>query len=333
MVDQFLNKYNNYAPGIIVAILIAIASKFLSNNYEVPAMLMAILIGMSLNFLTEEGKSITGLNFSSKNILYLGIILLGSRISFENILSINHYVIILVIAAVILTIIISILLLRILGFQYRFGILIGGAIAICGASAAMAISSVLPKDEKSNERLTFVVLGVTIISTFCMIFYPIISKYLEMSEISAGIFFGATIHDVAQVIGAGFTVSEITGDTATVIKLFRVTLLFPIVLIISIMSYRLKLINNVDRKTPLIPYFIIFFILVVIINSLNLIPTNIKYLLSEMSSWFLLIAIGAVGTKTRLQNLKIIGFLPILSMIMITLFLMCFIISFQYFYF
>ena len=70
-----------------------------------------------------------------------------------------------------------------------------------------------------------------------------------------------------------------------------------------------------------------------VINSLNLIPTNIKYLLSEMSSWFLLIAIGAVGTKTRLQNLKIIGFVPILSMIMITLFLMCFIISFQYFYF
>ena len=154
-----------------------------------------------------------------------------------------------------------------------------------------------------------------------------------MSEISAGIFFGVTIHDVAQVIGAGFTVSEITGETATVIKLFRVTLLFPIVLIISIMSYRLKLINNVDRKTPLIPYFIIFFILVVIINSLNLIPLNIKYLLSEMSSWFLLIAIGAVGTKTRLQNLKIIGFLPILSMIMITLFLMFFIISFQNFYF
>ena len=66
MVDQFLNKYNNYAPGILVAILIAIASKFLSNNYEVPAMLMAILIGMSLNFLTEEGKSIKGLNFRVK---------------------------------------------------------------------------------------------------------------------------------------------------------------------------------------------------------------------------------------------------------------------------
>ena len=319
-------------PGIIVAILIAIAAKFLANNYQVPAMLMAILIGMSLNFLSEEGKCVKGLNFSSKNILYLGIILLGTRIDFENILSINQNVIFLVIFGVILTILFSILLLRIFGFQYRFGILIGGAIAICGASAAMAISSVLPKDDKSNERLTFVILGVTIISTFCMIFYPIICNILNMDEKSSGIFFGATIHDVAQVVGAGFTVSDLTGETATLIKLFRVTLLFPVVLCISLMSYKFKLINDVDKKTPLVPYFIIIFICVVLINSFNLIPSNIKFLSNEFSSWFLLIAIAAVGTKTRLQNLKIIGFLPIFSMILITIFLMIFIISFQKFY-
>ena len=319
-------------PGIIVALLIAIAAKFLANNYQVPAMLMAILIGMSLNFLSEEGKCVEGLNFSSKNILYLGIILLGTRIDFENILSINQNVIFLVILGVILTILFSILLLRVFGFQYRFGILIGGAIAICGASAAMAISSVLPKDDKSNERLTFVVLGVTIISTFCMIFYPIISNFLNMNEKSSGIFFGATIHDVAQVVGAGFTVSDITGETATLIKLFRVTLLFPVVLCISLMSYKLKLINDVEKKTPLVPYFIIMFICVVVINSFNLIPNNIKFISNELSSWFLLIAIAAVGTKTRLQNLKIIGFLPIFSMLLITIFLMIFIISFQKFY-
>ena len=328
MINKFSNKYNFYAPGVIVAVIIAIAAKFLANNYEVPAMLMAILIGMSLNFLSEEGKCVEGLNFSSKNILYLGIILLGSRISFENIASINLNIIIIIILGVVLTIVFSIILLRIFGFQYRFGILIGGAIAICGASAAMAISSVLPKDVKSNERLTFVVLGVTIISTFCMILYPLLTNYLDMSERSSGIFFGATIHDVAQVIGAGFTVSEQTGETATLIKLFRVTLLFPIVLVISIMSYRLKLVTNVNRKTPLIPYFIIFFILMVVANSFNLFSFNIKYYFNHLSTWFLLIAISAVGTKTRLQNLKIIGFLPILSMIIVTLFLMVFIISF-----
>ncbi len=328
MINKLINNYNNFSSGILVAVLIAVASKFLSNNYEVPAMLMAILIGMSLNFLSEDKKCEKGINFSSKNILYLGIILLGSRITFENILSININITFLIILAVILTILFSIFFLRLFGFQYRFGILIGGAIAICGASAALAISSVLPKDERSNERLTFVILGVTVISTICMIFYPILANFLEMDYIAAGIFFGATIHDVAQVIGAGFTLSDEAGDTAAIIKLFRVTLLFPLVILISLLSYRYKSNNDSNNKPPLVPYFIIFFIFMVIINSLNLIPLNLQFYLNEISSWFLLIAISAVGTKTRLQSLRIIGFIPILSMITVTLFLLMFILVF-----
>ncbi len=328
MFNKLFNNYNNFSPGILVAVLIAVTSKFLSNNYEVPAMLMAILIGMSLNFLSEDKKCEKGINFSSKNILYLGIILLGSRITFENILSININITFLIILAVILTILFSILFLRLFGFQYRFGILIGGAIAICGASAALAISSVLPKDERSDERLTFVILGVTVISTICMIFYPILANFLEMDNVSAGIFFGATIHDVAQVIGAGFTLSDESGDTATIIKLFRVTLLFPVVILISLLSYRYKSNNDSNNKPPLVPYFIIFFIIMVITNSLNLIPLNLQFYLNEISSWFLLIAISAVGTKTRLQSLRIIGFIPILSMITVTLFLLMFILVF-----
>lgn len=328
MINKLINNYNNFSSGILVAVLIAVASKFLSNNYEVPAMLMAILIGMSLNFLSEDKKCEKGINFSSKNILYLGIILLGSRITFENILSININITFLIILAVILTILFSIFFLRLFGFQYRFGILIGGAIAICGASAALAISSVLPKDERSNERLTFVILGVTVISTICMIFYPILANFLEMDYIAAGIFFGATIHDVAQVIGAGFTLSDEAGDTAAIIKLFRVTLLFPLVILISLLSYRYKSNNDSNNKPPLVPYFIIFFIIMVIINSLKLIPLNLQFYLNEISSWFFLIAISAVGTKTRLQSLKIIGLIPILSMITVTIFLLIFILVF-----
>jgi uncharacterized integral membrane protein (TIGR00698 family) len=159
-----------------------------------------------------------------------------------------------------------------------------------------------------------------------MIFYPVLSNYLLMDEKKAGIFFGATIHDVAQVIGAGFMISDVTGETATLIKLFRVTLLFPVVLIITIITNRLKLINNISNKTPLVPYFIIFFILVALINSFGLIPESIRSFLNQLSNWCLLIAIAAVGTKTRLQNLQVIGFMPAFLMILTTLFLMLFII-------
>jgi len=157
-----------------------------------------------------------------------------------------------------------------------------------------------------------------------MILYPIISNYLDMDNKQAGIFFGTTIHDVAQVIGAGFTISDETGETATLIKLFRVTLLFPIVLIISLGTNRLKLINNINTKIPLIPYFIIIFIAVALINSFGFFPNFIKYFSNQLSNWCLLIAIAAVGTKTRLQNLKIIGFMPAFLMVITTIFLMIF---------
>ncbi len=321
-------KIDKILPGLLITILIAITAKFLSNNYNVPAMLMAILIGMSLNFLSDEKRFTYGINYSSKNILYFGIVLLGSRISLDTILIIDLETILIVTLGVIFTIFFSIILLKILKFPLSFGILIGGAIAICGASAAIAISSVLPKNENTNQRLTFVVLGVTIISTVCMIFYPLISNFLKFNDQISGIFFGATIHDVAQVIGAGFMISETTGEFATLVKLYRVSLLLPLVLIISFCSYKLNLINKSDQKITVIPYFIVFFVIFGLINSLGYFPKKINEIFNALSIWFILIAISAVGTKTKFQNLKLIGFMPFLLMILVTLFLMIFIIAF-----
>ena len=327
---NFENSFRELAPGILVAILIAIAAQFLSNNYQVPAMLMALLIGLALHFLGEEGKSVKGLNFSSQTILRIGIILLGTRISTDLIISLDPNIILIVTSGVFFTIIFGILLLKAFDFDWKFGVLLGGAVAVCGASAAMAIVAVLPKEEKSDRQLTFVVLGVTILSTLAMIIYPILAKWLMMDEKNSGIFLGATIHDVAQVIGAGFSISDLTGETATVIKLFRVTLLFPVVLTISLFVRRsssLKLKNDI-KKPSLVPPFVIFFVICATLNSFGFIPDSVRFFFSEVSRWCLLIAIAAVGTKTRLQSLKIIGLTPAFLIIVTSLFLMIYILLF-----
>ena len=323
---NFENSFKDLAPGILVATLIAIAAQFLSNNYQVPSMLMALLIGMALHFLGEEGKSVNGLNFSSQIILRIGIILLGTRISADLIISLDPSIILIIAAGVFTTIIFGILLLKAFGFDWKFGVLLGGAVAICGASAAMAIAAVLPKEEKSDQQLTFVVLGVTILSTLAMIFYPILAKWLMMDEKIAGIFLGATIHDVAQVVGAGFSISDLTGETSTVIKLFRVTLLFPVVLVISIFVRHSSSANNNMQKPSLIPGFVILFIICAALNFFGYIPNSIRLFFSEISRWCLLIAIAAVGAKTRLQSLKTIGLTPAFLIIATSLFLMIFII-------
>ena len=109
----------------------------------------------------------------------------------------------------------------------------GGSVGFCGASEAMAISSVLPQT-KENKRFTLLaVVGVTVLSTTAMVLYPFFMQLLALSPVQSGIFLGGTIHDVAQVVAAGMMIGQEAGDAATVVKLFRVVLLMPVVLLIA----------------------------------------------------------------------------------------------------
>ena len=115
------------------------------------------------------------------------------------------------------------------------GILTGGAVAICGASAALAISSILPKSGSRERDTIFTVIAVTTFSTIAMIVYPVIVTFIGLDDRAAGVFLGGTIHDVAQVVGAGYSISEEVGDLSTIIKLFRVSMLVPVVLLLTLM--------------------------------------------------------------------------------------------------
>jgi uncharacterized integral membrane protein (TIGR00698 family) len=197
-------------------------------------------------------------------------------------------------------------------------------VAICGASAAMAISAILPRDDRTEERLVFTVVGVTILSTFAMIVYPILADALGYDSKTAGIFLGATIHDVAQVVGAGFSISEDAGDVATVVKLIRVAMLAPVILIASIVIRRVSLTNQDGAKRPpLIPSFVVAFAVFVALNSFGFFPSSLTTLAAEISRWALLTAIAAVGMKTALKEVINVG-LPAISLLVVeTAFIGC----------
>ena len=177
-------------------------------------------------------------------------------------------------------------------------------VAICGASAAVAISAVLTYRKTSEEALATTVFGVTVLSTVAMILYPLIASWFGFSNTESGIFFGASIHDVAQVVGAGLIVSEETGTIASLVKLFRVSLLAPVVLCISLYFLRGdKALDSVARRAPLVPGFVILFLCLALLNSLELIPVLIRDGLVTASGWGLLIAIAAVGMRTSFRGL------------------------------
>ncbi len=307
LIDKTKADYDLLFPGILISIVVAVSAQFLSEHYQTPAMLLALLLGIALGFLGEEGKTVPGVAFSAKTLLRIGVALLGVRISVAMVSGLGLPMICLIVGSVAATILFGLLISRWFGHRWRFALLTAGSVAICGASAAVAISAILPKDERSEERLAFTVMGVTVLSTLAMIVYPIITEALKLDDFAAGLFFGATIHDVAQVVGAGFTVSDEAGDAATVVKLIRVALLGPVVIIGSLVVRRFATIEKGTDAPPIMPLFILGFLLLATLNSLNFIPQILIDFLSSVSRWFLLTAIAAVGMRTNLKQVMSVG--------------------------
>lgn len=299
-------------PGFLVAVTIGVASTWLSQHYTAPVMLFALLFGMAFHFLHEEGRCIAGIEFSSKVVLRLGVALLGARITASQILSLGVAPILTVIIGVISTIAFGFVLSRLLGLSRLFGILSGGAVGICGASAALAIASVLPPTNESERDTILTVVVVTALSTLAMILYPLIATTIGLDHVHAGIFLGGTIHDVAQVVGAGYTISPETGDVATYVKLLRVSMLLPVVLSIALVVTRGK--GETRAKAP-IPWFLFGFAVLVVLNSLGILAKPVSEAASDVSRWSLVIAIGALGVKTSFKSIFAVGWRPVILMI------------------
>lgn len=319
MLDKILNlpHLKSYFPGLLCCLTIAAAAQFLSEHYSAPQMLFALLLGLAFHFLSETENCSPGIEFSATILLKTGVALLGFRITLEQVTSLGAENITIVISAVIATILFGVALSYVLGRRFRFGILTGGAVAICGASAALAISSILPKTPTRERDTIFTVVAVTTLSTMAMIIYPILVNTIGLSDEVSGLFLGATIHDVAQVVGAGYSVSEQSGDVATVIKLFRVALLVPIVLLFTIMFAK----DGEGFSLSIIPIFIIGFSLAVTVNSFGILPAELTQFLSDASSWLLVTGIVAIGIKTSLKSMTNVGYTAFIIIAAETLFI------------
>ena len=314
------DSFKQYYPGILVAVLVALAARFVAEHYGAPAMMMALLFGIALNFLGTFPTTAPGVGFTARTVLRFGVAILGARISIEMVTALGLPMFTLLIGAMVATLLFGIALAQVIGQDRRFAILTAGAVAICGASAAMAIAAVLPRDDRSERNLLFTVMGVTILSTVAMIVYPILAQALGFDDLTAGVFIGATVHDVAQVVGAGFSISDATGETSTLVKLIRVALLAPLVVLITLW---VQLAGGSTEKTrpPLVPGFVLGFLVLAGLNSAGLIPAGAGAFLAQLSSMALLSAIAAVGMKTDLRDILKVGGWAITLLVAETLFL------------
>ncbi len=307
-------------PGLLVCLTIGLATTFLSDHYGGPTILYALLLGMAFHFLSQEGRCAPGVEFAARTVLRLGVALLGARITATQVLDLGLGPVLTVIAGVALTVAVGRLLARLFGLDRDLGLLTGGAVAICGASAALALSAVMPRGQHNERNLILTVVGVTTLSTVAMVTYPLLVKVLGMDHAAAGVFLGGTIHDVAQVVGAGYIVSPETGDTSTVVKLMRVAMLVPVVLAFSLLFRQSPRPGQAGRP-PLLPLFLVAFVALVLANSAGLIPLGVAGAAADLSRWCLVTAIAALGIKTSLEKLAAVGWRPVALMVGETVFL------------
>lgn len=297
MVTVIKSHWDSHFGGILLVCVIAAAATFLSEHYGAPVMLFALLIGMAFHFLNDDPKFATGLEFSSKSLLRFGVGLLGLRLSIGDVESVGIGAISAVGGFVMATLAFGALLAVLFGRRLAFGLLAGGSVAICGASAALAITSVLPAKDNREQDTLFVVIGVTALSTIAMIAYPVLFQMLGLSDLESGFLIGATIHDVAQVVGAGYSISEEAGVIATFVKMVRVALL-PIVMIVVMVSFR-----GAQTQKITLPWFLIMFIALAVLVNTGIVPQFITEAIAILSSWCLVIAISALGVKTSLATI------------------------------
>ncbi len=320
-----VNSIKIIYPGALVSIVVSVAAMFLSEHYGAPVMLMALLLGMAMNFLSEDSRYKAGLEFTAKHVLRTGVALLGLRITIEQMTAVGWAPLAIIVVSVAMTIGLGMGLAKLMGFKTFFGLLTGGAVAICGASAALAISAAMPSHPLKERATLFTVIGVSSLSTIAMMLYPMGAQYLDLSPIQIGYFLGGTIHDVAQVVGAGYSISSQVGDTATLIKLIRVAMLLPVIALTGWLAHRYIMSEgentNGSIRPPLLPGFAVAFLFFVALHSTGWLSTWVVHAGQQISQWFLIFAMSAIGIKTHLKQIASVGWKPVALMVIETLFL------------
>lgn len=301
-------------PGVLAAGTTGLAATWLAQHYSAPTTLFALLFGIAFHFLHEDGRCRAGIEFCATTVLRAGVALLGVRITFDTIAGLGLFPIVAVGIGVTTTIGFGLLAARALRMPFGFGLQSGAAVGICGASAALAIASVLPASPERERDTIYTVVAVTALSTLAMVIYPVLVDRLGMSGHQSGIFLGATIHDVAQVVGAGYGVSTETGDVATYVKLLRVATLLPVVLLVAV-SVRVRRSPAEVGDPAALPLFLLPFALLVCLGSTHIIPDGMIQNMIGVSRWCLVTAIAALGMRTSFARLAAVGLRPALLIV------------------
>ncbi|MCJ7421813.1 YeiH family protein [Sphingomicrobium astaxanthinifaciens] len=293
-------------PGLSLAGAAALVALAATLALGTPLILMGLVLGLLLSGVAARRPTGAGLDLLAKQGLRLGIVLLGLQIAFDDIAALGwtaFAALLLVMGAAIGAALVA---GRLVGANRETALLAGGGTAICGASAALAIHGAIGRDRISEAQFTLTLIVLAGASALAFLAYPLLAELLGFTDRQTGFLIGAGIHDAAQAVGAGFVVSDEAGQVATIVKMSRVALLAPLVALMVVLVRR-RGAAGASERPPLLPGFILAFIGLIALNSLIALPPAASAAALTASKGLLLLAVTATALRTRLGDLRALG--------------------------
>ncbi|GLK64237.1 YeiH family protein [Paracoccus kondratievae] len=297
-------------PGLGLTFAIAVAAtavQQLSGIAALSPLVVAMVLGMAIGNLTGTPEAArAGIGFSLRRILRLAIVLLGFQLTLEQLRAVGLPGLTVIAVTLAVTFVFTRWVGRVLGVEARLAELIAAGTSVCGASAVIATNTVT---RGTDEDVAYAIACVTVFGSLSMLAMPILGGMMAMGPTSYGIWVGATIHEVAQVVGAGFQHGAEAGQAATVAKLSRVIMLAPLILTLGALARRRGAKGTGKAPTP---WFVLGFIAVVVLNSALPLPEALHAEVAGLTAFLLTMALAAMGLETDLRKLRAKGIRPLL---------------------
>lgn len=304
-----------YVYGLLLVLAIAVTAFFLGRIFPIiGAAVFGIIIGIIIkNTFGVPGSANHGVNFTSKRILQLSIILLGGTLSLNQIAETGLSSLFVMIFTISVAFVTAFVAGKILKIDTNLSSLIGAGTAICGGSAIAAVSSVINADE---HDVAYSISTIFLFNVVAVLIFPPLGHFLGLSDYGFGLFAGTAINDTSSVVAAGYIFSNAAGDFAAIVKLTRTTMIIPVC--IGFMAYILFKQRKETEKgvrinfVKIFPWFILGFLLMAIVNSTGIINQNISIYIKESAKFLIVMALSAIGLKTDIKMMLKTGYKPML---------------------
>jgi uncharacterized integral membrane protein (TIGR00698 family) len=305
-------------PGLLLTSAVAASAYGLR---RLPAMatfspmILAILIGIAFhNLIGTPAIARPGITFSLRRLLRLAIILLGLQLTIIQVIEVGGRGIVIIATTLLATFIFTVWMGKWLGVDRKLTQLIAAGTSICGASAVIATNTVT---DAHDEDVAYAVACVTVFGSVAMFAYPLLPGLLHLDPHAFGLWTGASIHEIAQVVAAAFQDGQKAGEFGTIAKLSRVMLLAPVVIALGLIATRRAGKNAPaagasSSARPPMPWFVLGFVALVGINSLIAIPAEAKVWVAAATTFLLSVALAAMGLETDIRKLAAKGLRPAL---------------------